>query len=110
MWEFWEVTAANPVTNRIHPFASLLPAGLFDLARLRKRWQPSPERFYQVQRRPRNPNVGRDQIDPLLRRLRNVNRAASDIIEFLNALNDPSFDKTIPARVPSGLNPGGRIQ
>jgi cytochrome c peroxidase len=67
--------------------------------------------FYnQVQRRPRNPNVGRDQIDPLLRRLRNVNRSASDIIEFLNALNDPSFDKTIPARVPSGLNPGGHIE
>lgn len=68
-------------------------------------------RFYnQVQRRPRNPNVGRDQIDPLLRRLRNVNRAADDIIEFLSALNDPNFDKTIPARVPSGLNPGGRIE
>jgi cytochrome c peroxidase len=67
--------------------------------------------FYnQVQRRPRNPNVGRDQIDPLLRRLRNVNRAAGDVIEFLNALNDPNFDRAIPARVPSGLNPGGRIE
>jgi cytochrome c peroxidase len=67
--------------------------------------------FYnQVQRRPRNPNVGRDQIDPLLRRLRNVNRAAGDVIDFLNALNDPNFDKAIPARVPSGLNPGSRIE
>ncbi len=68
-------------------------------------------RFYnQVQRRPRNPNVERDQIDPLLRRLRGVNRAASDIIDFLGALNDDSFDKTIPARVPSGLHPGGQIE
>jgi cytochrome c peroxidase len=67
--------------------------------------------FYnQVRRRPRNPNVERDQIDPLLRRLRNVNGAASDVIEFLGALNDDSFDKTIPVRVPSGLHPGGRIE
>jgi cytochrome c peroxidase len=67
--------------------------------------------FYnQVQRRPRNPNVERDQIDPLLRQLRGVRRAATDVIEFLNALNDESFDKTIPAHVPSGLHPGGRTQ
>lgn len=66
--------------------------------------------FYsQVRRRPRNPNVERDQIDPLLRRLRNVNGAASDVIEFLGALSDGSFDKTIPVRVPSDLHPGGRI-
>jgi cytochrome c peroxidase len=64
--------------------------------------------FYDdVRRRPRNGNVSRNQLDPLLRRLR-VNSERS-IIAFLGALNDDSFDKTIPARVPSGLSPGGRI-
>ena len=28
----------------------------------------------------------------------------------LNALSDPSFDRTIPDSVPSGLVPGGNIQ
>ena len=32
-----------------------------------------------------------------------------DIIAFLEALTDPDFDRTIPARVPSGLTPGGSI-
>ena len=50
------------------------------------------------------------QIDPLLRQLRGVNFARNDLIEFLEALNDDSFDKTIPTRVPSGLPPGGRMQ
>ena len=31
----------------------------------------------------------------------------ADIIAFLNALTDTDFDRTIPARVPSGLTPGG---
>jgi cytochrome c peroxidase len=67
--------------------------------------------FYDdVRRRPRNRNVARDQLDPLLRRLRNVDDSEEELVEFLGALNDDSFDKTIPARVPSGLNPGGRIQ
>jgi cytochrome c peroxidase len=30
-----------------------------------------------------------------------------DIVAFLEALTDRSFDRTIPARVPSGLPPGG---
>jgi cytochrome c peroxidase len=34
----------------------------------------------------------------------------SDIIAFLNALTDTNFDRTIPARVPSGLPPGGLIR
>ena len=34
----------------------------------------------------------------------------ADIVAFLNALSDTSFDRTIPARVPSGLPPGGRIR
>jgi cytochrome c peroxidase len=33
-----------------------------------------------------------------------------DIIAFLESLTDPDFDRTIPARVPSGLPPGGRVQ
>jgi cytochrome c peroxidase len=65
-------------------------------------------RFYR--RPPRNPNVGRRDVDPLLRRLRRPGRAADELIEFLGSLNDDSFDKSIPSRVPSGLSPGGRIQ
>ena len=34
----------------------------------------------------------------------------ADIIAFLNALTDTNFDRTIPARVPSGLPPGGLIR
>jgi len=33
-----------------------------------------------------------------------------DIIAFLNALTDDDFDRTVPARVPSGLPPGGLIR
>ena len=67
--------------------------------------------FYDdARRRPRNRNVGRDQLDPLLRRLRGVDDSEEEIIEFLSALNDDSFDRTIPTRVPSGLHPGGRIK
>jgi cytochrome c peroxidase len=33
-----------------------------------------------------------------------------DIIAFLNALTDADFDRTVPARVPSGLPPGGLIR
>ena len=57
----------------------------------------------------RNQNRQRDQVDPLLRRLDDVDDHEREIIEFLDALNDDSFDKTVPAQVPSGLNPGGRI-
>ena len=66
-------------------------------------------RFYNgAGRRPRNPNVRGDMLDPLLRQL-NVGRSF-DIIEFLGALNDDGFDKRIPSRVPSGLHPGGNIK
>jgi cytochrome c peroxidase len=33
----------------------------------------------------------------------------ADIVAFLGALTDTAFDRTIPARVPSGLPPGGRV-
>ena len=55
----------------------------------------------------RNPNVGRGDLDPLLRRV-NVN-GQREILAFLDALNDGTFDRAIPERVPSGLRPGGRI-
>lgn len=32
------------------------------------------------------------------------------LIAFLSGLNDGSFDKAIPERVPSGLEPGGNIR
>ena len=47
-------------------------------------------------------------LDPLLL---NVDAAAerTQILAFLDALGDGSFDQTIPQRVPSGLRPGGDI-
>ncbi len=36
-------------------------------------------------------------------------REMRDIIAFLQSLTDSTFDRTIPARVPSGLSPGGLI-
>ncbi len=59
--------------------------------------------------RRRNRVVDRNQLDPLFRRLDDVDDEEDEIIAFLGALNDDSFDKTIPAEVPSGLNPGGLI-
>lgn len=58
----------------------------------------------------RNPHVSREQLDPLLRRLRGVDDDDEDLLAFLDALNDASFDRTIPSRVPSGLRVGGNIQ
>lgn len=57
----------------------------------------------------RNVNLERFQIDPLIRTLDDPDDRERELIEFLNALNDDSFDRTIPTEVPSGLNPGGRI-
>ncbi len=57
--------------------------------------------------RSQNAHVGGGQLDSKLQR---INRGDKDaIIQFLNALNDGSFDKTIPASVPSGLYPAGKI-
>ena len=60
--------------------------------------------------RNRNPQVGREQLDPLLRRLRGVDEDDPDLVAFLRALSDDTFDTAIPARVPSGLTVGGLIQ
>jgi cytochrome c peroxidase len=58
----------------------------------------------------RNPNVRYEELDPRLRELKNVDEEDVDLIEFLYALSDGSFDRTIPERVPSGLPVGGRIR
>jgi cytochrome c peroxidase len=58
--------------------------------------------------RSQNPNVGRRQLDPLLRRLDVEGRR--ELVQFLNALSDDSFDKSVPEHVPSGLSPGGNIR
>ena len=58
----------------------------------------------------RNPNVSYEELDPRLRELQNVDEEDVDLIEFLYALSDDSFDRTIPERVPSGLPVGGSIQ
>ena len=57
-----------------------------------------------------NPQVTRDQIDPLARQLNMRGRGQRELIEFLRALDDPGFDRTVPARVPSGLHVGGRLE
>jgi len=56
-----------------------------------------------------NPNVARQALDPLLRQV-NVRGGRQDVVAFLHALSDNGFDKTIPAKVPSGLKPGGKVQ
>ncbi|MFK7773208.1 MAG: cytochrome-c peroxidase [Saprospiraceae bacterium] len=57
-----------------------------------------------------NPNVNQNDIDNDVRNLQNFNNNdIQDIIAFIQALDDPGFDRTIPATVPSGLNPGGNI-
>ena len=58
----------------------------------------------------RNPNVPYEELDQRLRELQNVDEEDVDLIEFLIALSDGSFDRTIPERVPSGLPVGGNIQ
>ena len=58
----------------------------------------------------RNPNVPFEELDPLLRQLQNVDEEDVDLIEFLIALSDDSFDRTIPESLPSGLPVGGNIR
>jgi cytochrome c peroxidase len=57
-----------------------------------------------------NPQVSRDQIDPLARQLNMRGPGQRDLIAFLRALDDPDFDRSVPDRVPSGLQVGGRLQ
>jgi len=56
-----------------------------------------------------NPNVKPSQIDPLVDNLKVDFKDISFIIEFLSALNDDQFDKSVPLQVPSKLKVGGNI-
>ena len=57
-----------------------------------------------------NPNVGRNDIDNDVQNLGNFNNNdVQDMVAFIQALNDPNFDRTIPNSVPSGLKVGGNI-
>ena len=84
------------------------------------RWIGTRVRFYD-NGRSENPNVsnarrrtGRDGVARLDRNFQRVDDMSEDemqdIIAFLGALTDSDFDRTIPARVPSGLPPGGAIR
>jgi cytochrome c peroxidase len=60
-------------------------------------------------------NRGRDagiaRVSGQFRRIDNMSEGEmDDIVAFLNALTDANFDRTIPARVPSGLPPGGLLR
>ena len=68
--------------------------------------------FYEDARggRSRNPNVSSEKLDPLIRELGDFDEEDVDLVEFLRALSDDKFDRTIPERVPSGLPVGGKIQ
>lgn len=57
-----------------------------------------------------NENVSPNDIDQKVKDLRPINNNdIQSIIAFIQALNDPDFDRRIPTQVPSGLNPGGNI-
>ncbi len=54
-----------------------------------------------------NPNVSVSRLDSLLRpRVTQRN----DLVEFMHALTDTSFDKSVPTSVPSGLAVGGNLR
>ncbi|GAB4043513.1 cytochrome-c peroxidase [Spirosoma litoris] len=57
-----------------------------------------------------NPHVRVQQLDANIQRIALLPADQDNLIAFLNALTDPTFDKFIPVRVPSGLNPGGNIR
>ncbi|MEM0998465.1 MAG: cytochrome c peroxidase [Bacteroidota bacterium] len=54
-----------------------------------------------------NPNA--PELDPLLASMQLRQDQVDDIIAFMEALDDPVFDRRIPNRVPSGLPVGGAI-
>lgn len=56
-----------------------------------------------------NPNVSAENIDPLTKNITVDFKNIKLIVDFLNTLND-NYDKTIPAKVPSGLPSGGNIK
>lgn len=54
-----------------------------------------------------NPNVAVYQMDTLINQMEVRFKDIDRIVEFLNALNDDSFEKSIPDKVPSGLPVSG---
>ena len=66
--------------------------------------------FYDEPRASRNPHVPGSALDPELLEVPEMDDGRGDAIaRFLHALNDPDFDRTEPAEVPSGLPVGGRL-
>lgn len=59
---------------------------------------------------PRSVHVHQEHIDSLAQKVKLDFKDISRILEFLNTLNDGSYDKTIPVAVPSRLPVGGNIQ
>ncbi|HSB94377.1 MAG TPA: cytochrome-c peroxidase [Flavitalea sp.] len=57
----------------------------------------------------RTKNIQPHQLDTLVQQVKLEFKDISRILEFLNALNDRNYDKTIPPSVPSGLPVGGDI-
>ncbi len=57
--------------------------------------------------RSHNVHVSNNQLDNKLQRMNDRDKGI--IIQFLRALTDTSFDKTIQPSVPSGLHPGGNL-
>jgi len=57
-----------------------------------------------------NPHVPVQQLDANIQRIALRDFEQKQVISFLEALTDPKFNKYIPVRVPSGLNPGGNIR
>lgn len=64
--------------------------------------------FYDERRTSNNPNVANSDLAAELLEVPEMDDGRGAIIQdFLNALNDESFDRVVPESVPSGLLPGG---
>lgn len=57
-----------------------------------------------------NKNVSKEKLDTLAIQTRVAFKNIPRIVEFLNTLNDDSFDRTVPDAVPSGLSVGGNLK
>jgi cytochrome c peroxidase len=57
-----------------------------------------------------NPHVTASQLDAKIQLIALREPEQAQLIAFLHALSDPSYDRTIVARIPSGLKPGGNIR
>lgn len=57
--------------------------------------------------RSQNSHVSNNELDRNLQRINDRDKAV--MIQFINALSDGSFDKSIPTTVPSGMHPGGNL-